>query len=297
MKRLLIVLAAAAVGYGSPGRAADKPLVLDVWPGKPLGETANVGPEKSEEKGKVTRISNVTVPTLTVFRPAKDKNTGAAVVIAPGGGYNILAWDLEGEEVAAWLNTIGVTGIVLKYRVPRRPDSPKEGPPPQAQMDAQRALRLVRAKATGWEIDPKRIGMLGFSAGGHLTAWASTNYDKLAYDGIDNVDRVSCRPDFTVLIYPAYLTNKAGDALAPEIRVTKDTPPTFLVHAEDDTGVPAEGSILTYLALKKEKVPAEMHIYTAGGHGFGLRPSDKPCSKWPERCAEWMKAQGLLLKK
>jgi len=158
-------------------------------------------------------------------------------------------------------------------------------------------LRLVRAKATGWEIDPKRIGMLGFSAGGNLTAWASTNYDKLAYDGIDNVDRVSCRPDFTVLIYPAYLTNKAGDALAPEIRVTKDTPPTFLVHAEDDTGVPAEGSILTYLALKKEKVPAEMHIYTAGGHGFGLRPSDKPCSKWPERCAEWMKAQGLLLKK
>jgi acetyl esterase/lipase len=285
-----------AVMSAVPAWATDKPLVLDVWPGKPLGETADVGPEKSETKDKITRISNVTVPTLTVFRPAKDKDTGAAVVIAPGGGYNLLAWDLEGTEVADWLNSIGVTGIVLKYRVPRRPDGPKEGPPPQAQKDAQRAISLVRSKAADWEIDPKRIGMLGFSAGGNLTAWTSTNFDKRSYDALDDVDKVSCRPDFTVLIYPAYLTNKTGDALADNIRVSKDSPPMFLVHAEDDKGVPPEGSILMYLALKKEKVPAEMHIYPSGGHGFGLRPSDKPCSKWPQRCADWLNAQGYLKK-
>jgi acetyl esterase/lipase len=294
MRRVLFVLALVAVA--GPARAADKPLVVDVWPSKPLGETGSVGPEKSETQGKITRVTNVTVPTLTVFRPAKDKDNGAAVVIAPGGGYNILALDLEGEEVAAWLNSIGVTGIVLKYRVPRRPDSPKDQTPPQAQMDAQRAISLVRSKATDWGIDPRRIGMLGFSAGGHLTAWTSTNSDKRSYDAIDDVDKVSCRPDFTVLIYPAYLVNKARDALLPDIRVSRDTPPTFFAHAYDD-GVPAENSILMYLALKKEKVPAEMHIYASGGHGFGLRKSDKPCSKWPERCAEWMKSQGFLTQK
>ena len=142
------------------------------------GETAAVGAEKSEEKGKVTRITNVSQPTLTVFRPAKEKDTGAAVVICPGGGYSILAWDLEGAEVANWLNSIGVTGIILKYRVPRRPDSPKDQGPPPAEMDAQRAISLVRSKAKEWGLDPKRIGMLGFSAGGHLTAWTSTNFDK-----------------------------------------------------------------------------------------------------------------------
>jgi acetyl esterase/lipase len=294
MNRVLFATAlAVVVGYGVPAPAADKPPVIDVWPGKPLGETGNVGPEKAETTGKVTRISNVTAPTLTVFRPAKDKDTGAAVVIAPGGAYSILAWDLEGEEVAAWLNSIGVTGIVLKYRVPRRPGTPKDAAPPQAQMDAQRALSLTRSKAKDWGIDPKRIGMLGFSAGGHLTAWASTNYDKRAYEPADEVDKVSCRPDFTVLVYPAYLTNKSKDALVPEIRVTKDTPPTFFVHAEDDQ-VPAENSILMYLALKKKEVPAELHVYASGGHGFGLRPSDKPCSTWPQRCAEWLKSQGLL---
>jgi acetyl esterase/lipase len=296
MKRIVIVLALAALaGYAVPSHAADKPLVLDVWPGKAPGESGNVGEEKSEEKGKVTRITNVSHPTLTVFRPAKDKDTGAAVVIAPGGGYNILAWDLEGTEVAAWLNSIGVTGIVLKYRVPRRPDSPKDQAPPQAQMDAQRAISVVRSKAEEWGLDPKRIGMLGFSAGGHLTAWASTNFDKRAYDSIDGIDQISCRPDFTILVYPAYLINKSKDALLPDIRVGKNTPPTFFAHAYDD-GVSPENSILMFLALKKEKVPAEMHIYATGGHGFGLRPSDKPCSTWPQRCADWMKSQGLLKK-
>jgi acetyl esterase/lipase len=215
------------------------------------------------------------------------------VLITPGGGYNLLAWDLEGEEVAGWLNSIGVAGIVLKYRVPRRPDTPRDAAPPQAQMDAQRAMSVVRARAGEWGLDPKRIGMLGFSAGGHLTAWTATNFDKRAYEPLDETDRVSCRPDFAVLVYPAYLVPKGKDELAPDIRVSKETPPVFFAHAGDD-GVSADNSIVMYRALKKAGVPAELHVYATGGHGFGLRPSDKPCSTWPQRCGEWMKAQGLL---
>jgi acetyl esterase/lipase len=295
--RLLALTLAGALGCGMPALAADKPMVVEVWPGKPPGDKGDVGDEKVQEskpgERPVKRITNVSRPTLTVFKPAKDKDTGAAVVIAPGGGYNILAWDLEGEEVAEWLNSIGVTGVVLKYRVPRRPDMPRDAAPPQAQMDAQRAVSLVRGKAKEWGIDPKRVGMLGFSAGGHLTAWTATNFDKRAYDPIDEIDKESCRPDFAVLIYPAYLVPRGKDELAPDIRVSKDTPPTFFAHANDD-GVSAENSARMYLALKKAKVPAELHVYASGGHGFGLRKSDKPCSTWPQRCGEWMKAQGLL---
>lgn len=298
MRRVLFAMGlVVAAGYGAPVPAADKPSVIDVWPGKAPGDKGDVGEEKVQDskpgEKQVKRITNVSRPTLTVFKPAKEKDTGAAVVIAPGGGYNILAWDLEGEEVAVWLNSVGVTGVVLKYRVPRRPETPKDAAPPQAQMDAQRALSLVRGKAKDWGLDPKRVGMLGFSAGGHLTAWASTNYDKRAYEPVDEIDKVSCRPDFTVLVYPAYLTAKGKDELAPDIRVTKETPPTFFAHAGDDA-VSAENSVVMYLALKKLKVPAELHIYASGGHGFGLRPGDKPCSTWPQRCGEWMKAQGFL---
>jgi acetyl esterase/lipase len=277
--------------------AGDKPTTLDLWPGKPPGDKADVGEEKvlDNKPGEkpVMRVTNVSHPTLTVFRPAKDKDTGAAVVIAPGGGYNILAWDLEGEEVAAWLNSVGVTGVVLKYRVPRRSGTPGDQAPPQAEMDAQRAISLVRSKAGEWGIDPDRVGMLGFSAGGHLTAWICTNFDKRAYEPADDADKLSCRPDFAVLIYPAYLLKKDSNELAPDIRVTKETPPIFFAHAGDD-GVRAENSVEMFLALRKAGVPAELHVYASGGHGFGLRPSDKPCSTWPQRCADWMKDRGLL---
>jgi acetyl esterase/lipase len=298
--RLLLAGLTALVASRSeakPSTEGSAALTLNVWPGKPPGDKEGIGAEKVEKEKpgerKLTRIGNVTQPTLTVFRPSKDKDTGASVIIAPGGGYHILAWDLEGEEVAAWLNTLGVTGIVLKYRVPRRPGTKSNEPPPQALMDAQRAVSLVRSKAKEWGLDPQRIGMLGFSAGGHLTAWTATSFDHRAYEPVDDVDRVSCRPDFAVLVYPGYLVRDKKHELAEEIRVSDKTPPTFLAHAGDDPVSP-ENSIAMYLALKKAGVRAELHVYASGGHGFGLRPSDRPCSHWPERCGEWMKSQKLL---
>jgi acetyl esterase/lipase len=278
-----------------PALAADTPLVVKLWPGKAPGDTGGIGEEKMESKpgDKVQRLTNVSIPTITVTRPAKDKDTGAAVVIAPGGGYSILAWTHEGEDVATWLNSIGVTAVLLKYRVPRRPDDPKDKPPVGALMDAQRAIGLVRNNAKEWGIDPKRIGFLGFSAGGHLTGWASTNYEKRAYDPIDDADKVSCRPDFAVLIYPGGLIVKDKDELSPEIKVTKDTPPSFLAHAGDDK---AENSVRYYLALRKEGVKAEMHIYASGGHGFGMIKKNHPSDEWTQQCAEWMRDQGFLKK-
>lgn len=294
MKRLavalspLILLAAVSLA-----RTAEKPEVLDVWPGKPPGETKAIGEEKMVESKGVKRISNVSKPTLTIYRPAKDKDTGAAVVICPGGGYNILAWDLEGTEVAEWLNSIGVTGIILKYRVPRRPDQAKDKPPLGPLQDAQRALSLVRSKAKEWHLDPKRIGILGFSAGGHLATSASTNFDKRSYEAMDDIDKIDCRPDFAILVYPAYLVTRDKKELNTDIRARKECPPMFFAHAGND-GVPAENSIRTYLALKEAKVPAELHIYATGGHGFGLRPSNNPCSTWPKSCEAWLRSQGVL---
>jgi acetyl esterase/lipase len=294
MNRVFGVLSLLALLSGvSAAKTADKPEVLDVWPGKAPGETKPIGEEKIEDSKGVKRIGNVSKPTLTLYRPAKDKDTGAAVIVCPGGGYNILAWDLEGTEVAEWLNSIGVTGIVLKYRVPRRPDQDPKKPPLGALQDAQRALSLVRSKAKEWKIDPKRIGMLGFSAGGHLTAWASTNFDKRAYETMDDIDKVDCRPDFSVLIYPGGVVPRGKEEMAEEIRVRKECPPMFFAHAGND-GVTPENSVRMYLALKHAGVPAELHVYAAGGHGFGLRPSKNPCSTWPKSCEAWLRTQGLL---
>ena len=279
--------------------AADPLPVLDVWPKAAPGEKGDIGAEKATtgKGGWVVSITNVSKPTLTVYRPAKDNNTGAAVVVAPGGGYNNLAWEHEGTMVGEWLQSVGVTAVVLKYRVPRRADTPKGAPPVGALQDAQRALSLTRAKATEWGVDAKRVGMLGFSAGGHLTAWAATNSDKRAYEPVDAADKLSCRPDFAVLIYPGGMVDKANpEQLAAEIRVSKDTPPCFFALAYNDAG-PLDGSLKMLAALKKAGVPAEMHVYAAGGHGFGMRAGDKPHAAWPKRCEEWMRAEGFLTAK
>ena len=276
---------------GVIARAADETPVLDVWPGKVPGEIRKEQPEKSETNGGITRISNVFKPTLTIYHAPKDKDTGAAVIICPGGGYSILAWDLEGVEVAQWLNSAGVTGIILKYRVHADRKDDVHGVMPL--MDAQRALSLTRSKAKEWGLDPKRIGILGFSAGGHLSALACTNFEKRSYDAIDDVDQLSCRPDFGVLVYPAYLTADKTQELSPQLPLSKETPPIFIIGASDDH-VTNIGSPVLYLALKKAGVSTELHLYSVGGHGFGLRPSIRPCSTWPARCEEWMKSQGLL---
>ncbi len=277
--------------------SAAEPPKMNVWPDTVPGEKGDIGDEQllpPQGERPVDRLTNVTVPTITVYKPSEVKDTGAAVLICPGGGYHILAMDLEGTEVADWLNSIGVTGIVLKYRVPRRKDREKHLAPLQ---DAQRAMSLVRQQADQWGIAKDRIGILGFSAGGHLAATASTNFDQRAYEAIDDTDKISCRPDFTVLVYPAYLTGEGANAsnsgLAPEIRVSDKTPPTFFAHAGDDRIGP-ENSITMYLALKQAGVPAELHVYGNGGHGFGLRPSEHPCSTWPQRCEQWMRSRGLL---
>jgi acetyl esterase/lipase len=308
MKRIVLTVA-LLLGLPAPGPAVaggeDKPLVIAIWPGKAPEDAGKIGPEKFFElkvggkpyhvAGKPTRwLTNVTKPTLTVYRPAKDKDTGAAVLICPGGGYHNLGWDVEGEEVAAWLNSLGVTGIILKYRCPRRPGDVEGEPPAGPLKDAQRAVSLVRSKAKEWGIDPKRIGMMGFSAGGHLTAATATHFDRRTYEPIDEIDKVSCRPDFGVLAYSGYLKHKDRDELAPGLRVPAGTPPLFLVHASDDAVSEVGHSVILYLALKRAGVPAELHVYATGGHGFGVRPSDQPCATWTRSCADWMRNRGVL---
>ena len=281
---LLLILSLSAAAH------AEELATLDVWPGNPPG-----GKIAAEEQWQGKHVTNVSKPTLQVLRPEKDKDTGVAVIVCPGGGYKSLMMDYEGDDVARWLNTIGITGIVLKYRVPAPEGTPKYE---SALQDAQRSISLVRSKAKEWGLKENRIGMLGFSAGGHLTAAASTNFDKRSYEAIDDIDKVSCRPDFAVVIYPGGVIEKTADGattggLSPEIRVSPQTPPTFIAQANDDRVNP-ENAALLYLALKHAKVPAELHIYATGGHGFGIRPTTKPCATWTERCAQWMKSQGFL---
>jgi acetyl esterase/lipase len=288
--RLIVPL--IAVLLFSKALWAAEPQAVNVWPAKAPGESRLQKPETSETKGNIARTTNVSTPTLTIYPAPKDNNTGAAVIICPGGGYSILAWDLEGTEVAQWLNSVGVTGIILKYRVPeKRPKDDVNHFPPLE--DAQRAISLARSKAKDWEFDANRLGILGFSAGGHLTVLACTQYDHRCYEPIDDVDNVSCRPDFGIPIYPAWLEVEGKDELKPEFPLTKQTPPMFIACAADDK-ISAVGSAVLYLALKHAGVPAELHIYARGGHGFGLRRTDNPCSTWPQRCEAWLKSQGLL---
>jgi acetyl esterase/lipase len=269
-----------------PGR-----LTLPLWPHEPPGAKPSPAPEADFTTAKdgliagkpVMRLGNVSTPTLTLYQP-KSNPSGAAIVVFPGGGYHILAIDLEGTEVCDWLVSINIACVLVKYRVPET-GLPKS---PAALQDAQRALNLVRQHAADWHLNPQRIGVLGFSAGAHLSAAASTHYDKRAYDAIDAADQLSCRPDFAVLIYPGYLAlEEKNFAANPDLVVTSQTPPTFLVMAEDDP-VHVENVTVYFLLLKNAKVPAELHIYTEGGHGYGLRPTHLPVTHWPTLVETWL---------
>jgi acetyl esterase/lipase len=263
-------------------------------------------------------VSDVSQPTMTIY-PPKGKNTGAAVVVLPGGGYQVLAIDLEGTEVCDWLTSKGITCVLLKYRVTNVGPYPKSGPYPEsptALEDAQRAVGLVRFHAEQWHIDPHKIGVLGFSAGGHLSAAISTHFAKRLYPAVDAADKVSCRPDFAVPIYPGHLSLSAAEwdakqgtkkfvvphlasadqqlGLNPEIPVTSQTPPTFLLQDEDDHVDNVNDSLAYYIALKNAGVPVEMHLYAQGGHAFGLRRTKFPVTRWPELVETWLGTIGMI---
>src|SRR5579884_2353825 len=288
-----------------PAMGADKPIIVEIWPAKAPDEAANIGPETVRMSPKLTKkevevtestklLTNISKPTITIYRPTKEKDTGAAVLICPGGGYWNLYWELEGEEVATWLTSQGMTGIILKYRVPRRADEPKDEPARRPLQDAQRSISLVRSKAKEWYIDPKRIGIVGFSAGGHLAIATATRFEKRTYEPIDEIDKVSCRPDFAIAVYPGYLKAKDKEELAPGLRFPANTPPIFLAHGGADIISPPEHSVLMYRALKRAGIQAELHIYAGATHDFGVRKVDKPCSTWTERCIDWLRSQGFL---
>jgi len=285
---------------------------IQIWPGvAPDAEAEDrVGPERVETSEKDALIAgrptvgvfNVTRPTMTVYSPP-GKNTGVAMIVFPGGGYQGLAMDLEGTEVCDWLTAKGMTCVLLKYRVPNTGPHwvekcqcqiyPKA---PMALEDAQRTVSLVRFRGAEWGIDPHKIGVLGFSAGGHLVAAISTNYQKRLYPAVDAADHESCRPDFAVAIYPGHMmehTSKKFE-LNPYVPVTRETPPTFLVQNEDDPVDDVENSLVYFEALKKAGVPAEMHLYARGGHAFGLRPTKFPVTAWPGLVETWLVTIGMI---
>jgi len=296
MKKALQCLVVWLLVAVSSIAAAEKP-VIKLWPdGLPKGsrvlDPKRVAALKAKQVSE--HITYVEQPSLTLYRAAAERANGCAVVICPGGGYNILAWEKEGTEIAEWFNSLGVTAVVLKYRVPRRdPDKPHTEP----LQDAQRAIRLVRKHAAQWGVDTRRIGILGFSAGGHLTVMAGTHWDERTYESIDDADDLSCRPDFMCPIYAAYLGDRYKDNLAELgalVRITANTPQTFLAVTQDDKMRGAQSALL-FVELKKAGVPAEIHVYTEGGHGYGIRPSENPASTWHHRLAQWMRARDLFV--
>ncbi len=262
------------------------PIVQTLWPDKVRKTFPKLQETTQPDKGDgVIRITDVNNPTLTLYLPENTTTPLPVVLVFPGGGYNILAINKEGTEIAAWLNSIGVAAAVVKYRVPENRDG--------AFQDAQRAVRLVRQNAAAWHLDPNRVGVMGFSAGGHLSARASTEFKETSYDAVDEADKLSCRPDFCILIYPAYLDNEKQDGVAPELPITKDIPPTFIVHTLDDKRF-IIGSKLYAQALKDTSVSCDYQVFETGGHGYGLRSVGHPVSVWPQRCDEWLKVRGIL---
>jgi acetyl esterase/lipase len=273
-------------------------LTLPIWPGAAPGQTATLPPEADATTAKdynpanrpVYRLVNVSAPTITLYKP-KVQSNGAAVVVFPGGGYSMLAIDVEGTEVCDWLSSEGITCVLLKYRVPGTGPYPKS---PAALQDAQRAMGLVRLHAAEWGIDPHRVGVIGFSAGAHLSAAISNHFDTRLYDPIDAADQLSCRPDFSAVIYPGYLAlTDQNFAPNPDIQPTANTPPTFIVQTEDD-GVHVENAVVYFLTLKKAKVPTELHVYPGGGHGSGLRKTGLPLEAWPLMLESWLQTINIL---
>ncbi len=283
----------------SPGQTQ-----VPIWPGAVPDAQPVAGPEDTATvkdplvAGRPwVQVGHVSRPTMTVYAP-KEKNTGAAVVVFPSGGYWILAIDLEGTEICDWLTSRGITCVLLKYRVPGEGLFPRSGPYPKSPMaleDAQRTVGLVRFHAAEWHIDPHKIGVLGFSAGGHLVAAMSTHFGHRLYPAVDAADNESCRPDFAVALYPGHLSLAANSlGLNPDIHVTGQTPPTFLLQNEDDPVDRVEHSLSYYAALKKAGVPVEMHLYAQGGHAFGLRRTKLPVTGWPQLVETWLGTIGMI---
>ncbi|HZR18602.1 MAG TPA: alpha/beta hydrolase [Verrucomicrobiae bacterium] len=288
----------------APPLEIQKPVVMELWSDKVPDELGDIGPERVRMSPKLDRkqvevteptrlITDVSKPSITICRPPKDKDNGTAILICPGGGYWDLYWQLEGEEVAAWLNSRGITGIILKYRVPRRADDVKGEPARRPLEDAQRAVSLVRSKAGQWGLHSQRIGIIGFSAGGHLAIATATQFEKRSYEPQDEIDRVSCRPDFAILVYPGYLKAKDKDELSSALSIPRGTPPVFLAHGDEDIISPPQHSVCLYLALKRAGIPAELHIYSGSAHDFGVRTNDHPCSAWTGACEQWLRYQGF----
>ncbi|WP_449428079.1 alpha/beta hydrolase [Rhodanobacter umsongensis] len=279
---------------------------IPIWPGTAPDLQPVPGPETTNRETKnligglpVTALTNVTRPTMTVYAP-QGKNTGAAVVVIPGGGFQILAIDLEGTDVCDWLTSRGITCVLLKYRVPSVPYVWQTDSRPHnlslsvpSLQDVQRTMRLVRFHAAQWRVDPHRIGVLGFSAGGFLVAEISTNFERRLYPPVDAADKESARPDFAMPIYPGHLATDDGK-LNPHVPVSGKTPPTFLVQAEDDYVDGVNQSLVYYAALAKAHVPAEMHLYAHGGHAFGLRPTPNPITRWPALAETWLGTIGMI---
>jgi len=294
--------AAHAAWQPSPGHTQQP-----IWPGAAPDARPVEGPEIAttvvDKLGKEklvggkpwVYIDRVAQPTMTVYAP-RGRNTGAAVVVFPGGGYNGLAIDLEGTEACDWLTSKGITCILLKYRVPCRKVGPYRDCPTALQ-DAQRTLGLVRSQAARWQIDPGKIGVLGFSAGGHMAAAISTHFEKRLYPAVDEAEKTSCRPDFAVALYPGHLAvPEKKFALNPDLPLSARTPPTFLLQAQDDPVDPVENALVYYGALQKAGVPAEMHVYVKGGHAFGLRPTDAAITRWPRLVETWLASIGMIPK-
>lgn len=323
-----LFLSVGVCAQTSGWRPAAGHMQIAIWPGAAPDPQPVKGPETVKTDGKDlvagkpwTYVENVTRPTMTVYAP-KGKNTGVAVVVFPGGGYQILAIDLEGAEVCDWLTEKGITCVLLKYRVTDVGPYPKSGPYPESPMaleDAQRTVRLVRFHAAEWQIDPHKIGALGFSAGGHLSVAMSVYFDKALYPAADAADSLSCRPDFAVAIYPGHLSRAAAEydagqgakkralappdrlaaadgnlGLNPDIHVLAQTPPTFLLQAEDDHIDSVYDALSYYIALKKAGIPAEMHLYAQGNHAFGLRHTKLPITDWPKLVERWLGTIGMI---